>query len=225
MPYTKKIRHQETCRRTFLSQRQSKMFPLSMPDVKRLLEVQKLKLMNINEYDLKKLRKYIGFSNAFLDHEMPSTKAHSLWIVSLFGVGICVAPETLGLISRWSEQEIYLIRSGGWDSFREQLTLRSNVTSMGGLRFISQVIFPGLQDSHLNRYSHWHVAARTGWKHLYPALSRQWLGWFLQISPITVCTKSWSQVLLPSGSATWGPIVPFRRQTQSFVETHGMDRK
>lgn len=49
-----------------------------MPDVKRLLEVQKLKVMNLHEYDLKKLGKYIDFSNAFLDHEMPSTKAHLL---------------------------------------------------------------------------------------------------------------------------------------------------
>lgn len=75
MPYIKKIQHKETCRHIFLCQ--SKTFPLSMPAVNRLLEVQKLKLMNLHEYDLKKLGKYIEFSNAFLDHEMPSTKAHS----------------------------------------------------------------------------------------------------------------------------------------------------
>jgi len=47
-----------------------------MPDVKRLLEVQKLKLMNLHEYDLNKLEKYTDFSNAFLGHEMPSIKVH-----------------------------------------------------------------------------------------------------------------------------------------------------
>lgn len=79
------------------------MFPLSMPDVKRLLEVQKLTLRNLQAYDLKKLGKYIDFSNAFLDHEMPSTKACSLRILSLFDIGICAAPETLRLISKCPE--------------------------------------------------------------------------------------------------------------------------
>lgn len=49
-----------------------------MPDGQRLLEVQKLKLVNLHEHDLKKLEKYIDFSNAFLEHEIPSTKVHSL---------------------------------------------------------------------------------------------------------------------------------------------------
>lgn len=42
-----------------------------MTDVKRLLEVQKLKLRNLHEYDLKKQGKH-DFSNALLDHETPS---------------------------------------------------------------------------------------------------------------------------------------------------------
>lgn len=51
--------------------------------------------------------------------------------------------------------------------------MRYNVRRTGGLKFISQVLFLGLQSSHLNHYGHLHMAARTGWKHLYPALSRQ----------------------------------------------------
>lgn len=39
----------------------SKTVPLSMTDAKRLLEVQKLKLRNFNEYDLKKQRKHDFF--------------------------------------------------------------------------------------------------------------------------------------------------------------------
>lgn len=34
---------------------------------------------------------------------------------------------------------------------------------------------PGPQGSHLNHYSHWHITVKTGWKQLYPILSRQWL--------------------------------------------------
>lgn len=94
--------------------------------------------------------------------------------------------------------------------------MRYNVTSTGSFKLMSQVIFPGLQGSHLNHYSHWHMAARTGWKHLYPALCRQWLRWSLQISPTTACTNAWSQLPLPSGSATWEP----QRKKCSFQKTN-----
>lgn len=165
---------------------------------------------------LKSWEKDIDLSNVFLDHKMPSTKASLLWVVSLFAVGVCVVPETSRLISRWPEKEIYLIRSQGQDSFKEQLTVRYNVTSTGGLKFISQVIFPGLQGSHLTHYSHWHMAAWTGWKHLYAAISRQRPRWSLQMSPTTLCTNTWLQLPLPAGSATWGP----QREKCSFQKTN-----
>lgn len=52
------------------------MILLSIPGVKRLPEVQKLKQLNLCEYDLKELRKHAYFSNILLDHEMSSTKSH-----------------------------------------------------------------------------------------------------------------------------------------------------
>lgn len=51
----------------------NKIILLSIPGVKRLPEVQKLKQLNLCEYDLKELTKHAYFSIILLDHEMSST--------------------------------------------------------------------------------------------------------------------------------------------------------
>lgn len=57
------------------------MILLSIPGVKRLPEVQKLKQLNLCEYDLKELTKHAYFSIILLDHEMSSTLMRFCWIV------------------------------------------------------------------------------------------------------------------------------------------------
>lgn len=73
-----------------------------MTDVKRLLEVQKLKLRNLHEYDLKKQGKH-DFSNAFLDHE---TLSKNLVHFELFCSLVLGAVQHLKL-GGWSAGDIF----------------------------------------------------------------------------------------------------------------------
>lgn len=177
----------------------NKIILLSIPGVKRLPEVQKLKQLNLCEYDLKELTKHAYFSIILLDHEMSSTLMRFCWIVPVN----CFIAWCWFLCSTWSASS----------EAAQHVTWAGDTSDqIMGLGF-----FLGAADNEVRADNHWQSLIyfssyipqppwflyqittvtdsrllRTGWKHLCSALSRQWFGWSSWICPTAACTTSWS---------------------------------